>query len=137
MGRRTVQTQTKDLSSKRPPIWRGIGCLLMIIIPVVSYAASVMTMPYLRGLGLIPVDLLFTPQLPSWIWAAPVLARMFQFLFVRYGIFATLLLTSIYIVLIGGTISVLYAFMYRLTAPARYGPLDAPPPKRKIKKYTR
>jgi len=33
--------------------------------------------------------------------------------------------------------SVLYAFVYRLVGPPRYGPLDVPPPNVKLKKYKR
>ena len=119
------------------PIWRGIGCLLMVLVPILSYAAAEVTMPFFRDQGLVPRELLSTPQTPDWMRIAPVVAQTYHFLFGRPGILATLLLTVIYILFIGGVLSVFYAFMYQLTAPSRYGPMDAPPPRVKVKKYKR
>lgn len=119
------------------PIWRGIGCLLMVIIPLVSYAAAELTMPLLQEQGLIPRELLFTPQTPDWLRLSPVLATTYQSVFGRYGILAILALTVIFIILIGGVLTVLYSYVYQLTAPSRYGPTDAPPIRTKVKKYKR
>jgi len=94
-------------------------------------------MPFFQDRGLIPRELLGTPQTPDWMWIAPVVAQTYQFLFGRPGILATLVLTFIYILFIGGVMSVFYAFMYQLAAPSRYGPMDAPPPRVKVKKYKR
>lgn len=120
-----------------PPIWRGIGCLLIILVPVLSYAAAELSMPFFMDRGLVPRELLFTPQTPDWLWVSPVLVQIFRFLFGRYAILAILLLTFIYILLIGGVLSVFYALIYRMAAPSRYGPMDAPPPRIKVKKYKR
>jgi len=137
MGRQTTYVRETHSRDKESPIWRGIGCLLIIIVPVISYTAAVITLPFLLERGLVPRDLLVKPDLPSWLWYAPVLARAFKFLFVRSGIYATLLLTFLYILIFGGIFSVFYAFIYRIIGPKKYGPLDAPPPKKKIKRYTR
>ena len=119
------------------PIWRGIGCLLIILVPILSYAAAVVTMPFFMDRGLVPRELLFTPKPPDWLFFSPTLVQAFQFLFGHYAILATLLLTLVYIILISGVFSVFYAFMYRMSAPTRYGPMDAPPPRIKVKKYKR
>ena len=47
------------------------------------------------------------------------------------------MITGVFIVILGGIFSLVYAVMYRAVAPSRYGPMDAPPPKVKIKKYKR
>ena len=120
------------------PIWRGIGCLIIIIVPILSFAAANVTMPYFLNRGLVPAQLLFTPQIPDWLWYVPVLAQIVQFLFGRFAIFAILLLTFMFILIFGGIFSVIYAFMYRVVSPKRYGRMDAPPPPRvKVKKYRR
>ena len=138
MGRYKETIKEVDQKVERPhPIWRGIGCLIIIIVPILSFAAANVSMPFFLNRGLVPNELLFTPELPRWLWYAPVLAQIIQYLFGRFAIFATLILTFIFIVILGGIFSVIYATMYRIVAPARYGPLDAPPPKVKIKKYTR
>jgi hypothetical protein len=138
MGRYRDTIKEVDQRVERPhPIWRGIGCLLIIIVPIFSFAAASLSMPFFLNRGLVPDQLLFTPQVPDWLWYAPVLAQIVQFLFGRFAIFATLMLTFVYALILGGFFSVLYAAMYRMAAPSRYGPMDAPPPKVKIKKYRR
>ena len=138
MGFRT--TTTKDASRKgrrEHPVWRGIGCLLMIIVPVLSFAAANLAFDYFLSRGQIPNDLLTTPEIPDWMWLVPVFAQIYGFLFVRFGIGAILMMTFVFIILISGVFAVLYAFMYRAVGPSRYGPLDAPPSRRKTKKYKR
>jgi hypothetical protein len=119
------------------PIWRGIGCAILVIVPVLSFAIADLLMPYLLKQGMVPQQLLFTPQIPFWFWYAPPIAQVTQFIFGRYAIFATLILTFVFIIILGGVFSFVYAVMYRTVAPSRYGPMDAPPPKVKIKKYKR
>jgi hypothetical protein len=138
MGKYQTSVRRQEPRREGPqPIWRGIGCLLMVLIPIISFAAAEVSMPFFRDRGLVPRELLFTPQTPDWMWVAPVVAQTYHFLFGRPGILATLLFTFIYILLIGGVMSVFYAFMYQLAAPSRYGPMDAPPIKTKVKKYKR
>jgi hypothetical protein len=120
-----------------PPIWRGIGCLLIVLTPIVSFAAANLSMPFFQDHGFVPSQLLVTPRTPDWLFVSPVLARAFQYLLARPGILATLVLTFVYILFISGLFTLLYAYMYRLAAPSRYGPLDAPPEHVKIKKYKR
>ena len=119
------------------PIWRGIGCAIIILVPILSFAIAELLMPSLLDRGLVPRQLLFTPQIPFWLWYAPPIAQATQFLFGRYAIFATLMLTVVFMIILGGIFSFVYAVMYRAVAPSRYGPMDAPPPKVKIRKYKR
>jgi len=138
MGRYRDTFAQVDQKVMRPhPIWRGIGCLIIILVPILSFAAASVTMPVLLNRGLVPQQLLFTPQTPDWLWYVPIVAQAFQFLFGRFAIFATLILTFVYILLIGGIFSSIYAVMYRAVAPSRYGPMDAPPPKTRVRKYRR
>lgn len=120
-----------------PPIWRGIGCLLIVLVPIMSYSAAVLTLPLFQDQGLVPRELMVTLQTPDWMRISPVITQVYQTLLGRPGILAELVLTFVYIIVIGGVLTVLYAFMYRLTAPSRYGPLDAPPQHIKVKKYKR
>jgi hypothetical protein len=119
------------------PIWRGIGCLMIVLVPAMSWAAAELSLPFFRDQGLVPRELMVVPQIPDWLRISPVLTQAYQFLFGRPGILAILVLMFIYILFIGGVMSVLYAFMYKLTAPSRYGPTDAPPTYTKVKKYKR
>ena len=138
MGRyRDTMKEVEQKATGPAPIWRGIGCLLIVLVPILSYAAAEVTMPFFLNRGLVPKELLFTPQAPDWLYLMPVLLQAFRFLLGRYAIMATLLLTVIYILFIGGILTVFYAFMYQIATPSRYGPMDAPPPRIKVKKYKR
>jgi hypothetical protein len=119
------------------PIWRGIGCLLMIVVPVISYAAAYLTLVALVPLGLVPYQLLVTPQVPDWLWYVPAVARFVQALVGQPALYAMLLFTFVYILLTGGVLSLLYAIVYQAFGPPRYGPLDAPAAGIKAKRYTR
>jgi len=130
--------EAKPKSTEPHPIWRGIGCFIIIVVPVLSFAAADLSLPFFLNRGLVPKELLVTPATPDWMWTLiPGLAPIFQFLFGRYAIGAILILTVLFIIILGGIFSVLYSFMYRTVAPSRYGPMDAPPPKVKVKKYKR
>jgi hypothetical protein len=106
-------------------------------VPVVSFAAADLSIPFFIKQNLVPRELLSTPQAPDWLKLLPVVEQMFNSLLGRPGIMATLSLTLIYILLIWGILTVLYAFMYQMSTPSRYGPLDAPPSRIKVKKYKR
>jgi len=138
MGKYQSGVKREEPRSTGPhPIWRGIGCLLIVLVPIISFAAADLTMPFFRDRGLVPRELLTTPQTPDWLSLVPPVAQAYQFLFARPGILATLALTFIYIIFIGGIMSVVYAFMYQIAAPSRYGSMDAPPIRTKVKKYKR
>lgn len=138
MGKYQSGVKHAEARSTGPqPIWRGIGCLFMVLVPILSFVAAQLTVPFFTERGWLPRELLITPQPPDWLYFAPNLVQVFRALFGHPGILATLLLTVVYILLIGGVLSVFYAFMYRMAAPSRYGPMDAPPPRVKVKKYKR
>ena len=139
MGRYKA-TSSRDLSRKgrrEHPVWRGIGCLIIIIVPVLSFATASIVFDWLYNLGRIPNEFLTTPQIPDWLWISPVLAQTYGFLFARFGITAKLMMSVVFILIIGGFFSVFYALMYRAVGPSRYSPVDAPPSRKKTKKYKR
>jgi hypothetical protein len=118
MGKYTIYSR-RPPPKKRPwrvhPIWRGIGCLMLIIIPVLSYAGAVLLLQanMQRGWVPVPAEFMRNVHLP-WIG---VINHMT----------ATLIVTILLIFVGFGALMVLYALMYRLVGPSRLGPLDAPP----------
>jgi hypothetical protein len=110
---------------------------MIILIPLISFAAADLSLSFFLGLGWVPRELMTTPQPPDWLGILPVLESAYWFVFQKEGILAILVLTLIYILLIGGVMSVLYGYMYQMSTPSRYGPMDAPPPRVKVKKYKR
>ena len=97
------------------PIWRGIGCILIILIPVFSYAVSVLFFEAnaKNAWIAVPYNLAVPPQVP--------------FLSTINFFYAKLILTVILMIALYGLLSVFYAFLFQATRPPKYGPQDAPP----------
>ena len=97
------------------PIWRGIGCIFMLLIPIMAYAGSILLIQENREQGWIhlPAELMRTITLP-WIGKVDHLIA---------NLIAALLLS-----LVGFAIlSFFYSIFYRLMNPDPLGPLDAKP----------
>jgi hypothetical protein len=98
------------------PIWRGIGCLFVLIGPVVAYAAA---------------DLLVRSNMDAgWVPTPPELMRTIRIPVLDIAIehaLANLLLTVILLLIGFSIIMVVYAIVYSILGPPRYGPLDSPP----------
>lgn len=121
------------------PIWNTIGCLMIIIVPILSFfAALVTTEAGVNGGWPIPVEFLGYPHLPDFLFSVPALNFIFIPLANIQNLYAYIIFTLLYIVLLGGIISFFYAVVYRFTGPSKYGPLDAPPVRGvKHKRYKR
>ncbi len=120
------------------PIWRGIGCLLMIILPVISYVAAVQVIQYgLKARWPLPRELFVPITPPRILWEVPALVPVLSWLTRQRNLVAYLSVAFLILVFLGGFFSVFYAALYRFLGPPRYGPLDVPPPKHKPKPYRR
>ena len=140
MGKYSTNSRIAKKPKSEGPhvIWRGIGCLMMLIIPAISIAAGYETVNYGLTHGWsIPYQLLGAARLPDFFYKSSGLLQLFGFITRIPNFYAHAAVSILYMVLIGGIISVIYAVVYRMVGPSRYGPLDAPPPKIKTKKYTR
>lgn len=135
-------------SSRKPPpkpknrgphaVWRGIGCLMMLIVPIISIAAGYGTINYaIEKRWFIPYELLGTPIFPSLFYKSSGLMTILGPLTHIPNFYAYVVASIIFILLIGGLVSLIYAIVYRFVGPSRYGPTDAPPPNIKTKRYTR
>ena len=121
------------------PVWRGVGCLLMVIIPILSYVLAVISVDLLLSSGVgLPPELLGTPsfKIPAFVYRAQGLGKILGWFMSLNNLYANLLLTILYIVLFSLLISLVYAFMYRTMGPQK-DPLDAEPFNVKVKKYKR
>ena len=116
------QFSPRSHAPKRPwtvhPVWRGIGCLMMIIIPVLSYAGAVLIVQENVKQGWLPVPAEFSRAI-----AIPFLGN------VEY-LFANLLVTIVLSLIGFGIFTSLYSLMYSMLGPSQYGPLDSPPLRR-------
>jgi hypothetical protein len=97
------------------PIWRGIGCILIILIPFMSYLGAILLVRANQANHWvkIPAELMKTIKLP-FVGSAPHL-------------FATLAGTLVLMAVGFGVLMILYAALYRVSGPSMHSPLDAPP----------
>jgi hypothetical protein len=106
----------KERTHEIHPVWRGIGCMMLILIPIMAYAGASLLLDANFRNHWVPVPLEFRgpPQFP--------------YLYARLGM--TLLVSMLGF----GVLVMLYSIVYRIAGPARYGPRDAPPPRRSKRK---
>jgi hypothetical protein len=97
------------------PVWRGIGCLMMVLIPIMSYAGAVLLVQANLTYKWLP-----TPRDLAQTVSIPYLGE-FPYLF------ANLLVTGILMMAGFGVLTLIYSIVYRMIGPPRYGPVDAPP----------
>jgi hypothetical protein len=110
------------------PVWRGIGCALILLIPIMSWYAATLFLKTNRQIAL-PWDL--TKPVTIRYSQVPEIDRVIAD-FNRYTISHNLVVGqfffTIIIMFLGfGILSMVYAFMYQIAGPPRYGPLDVPP----------
>lgn len=134
----SARKRVKAKSDGPHAIWRGIGCIMMLIIPAISISAGIQTVNYgLENKWTFPFQLMGFIEFPDYFYKSNGLMTVLGPLTRIQHLLAYVAVCLLYMVVIGGVISMLYAFVYNMVGPARYGPTDAPPPKIRTKKYTR
>ena len=135
----TKYTHVRKEPEQRPwnvhPIWRGIGCVMLILITVMAYAGAKELVDYnqkARKFGLPEtlydqVNIKYTKYVPALKENDVVNDFLGNF---KYGY---LLFMAIFMFLGFGFFSFVYAALYRMTGPPRYSSFDSPPV-RKIKR---
>jgi hypothetical protein len=111
----SIRSRQAERPWKIHPVWRGIGCLMMVLIPIISYAGAVLLVQANVAARWLP-----TPRELAQTITIPYIGRI-PYLFAN-------LLVAVVLMLAGfGILTLLYSLMYRVLGPPRYGPLDAPP----------
>jgi hypothetical protein len=119
MGKYTKYTNRPE-SKPRPwkvhPIWRGIGCFMLILGPFVAVAAAHYLVEYNMEQGWLPVpaDLARTITVP--VFNYPV-----------EHLYGDLLAGGVFLLIGTAVVMVIYSLIYAILGPSRFGPLDAPP----------
>jgi hypothetical protein len=132
-GQRGPRPEVKEVH----PVWRGIGCAMMVIVPIVSFLIAKWFVGYALEQGwAIPYQLLGNPVMPPALYQTG-LAPVADFIARQSNLYAVLGVTVLLIVMIGGLISVVWAVFYHFMGPPRYGPLDVEAPRGKVKGYKR
>ena len=121
-----------------PALVRGIGCISMILIPLLSYGIAVFWIQKgWPGASMIPPSLMGAPSIPAFFLQSPALSGIARFLQQQTNLKANLVFALAIAMIIGGFMAIVYGYIYSMFGPSRYGPTDVPPPRVKVKKYTR
>jgi hypothetical protein len=101
------------------PIWRGIGFALLILAPIMGYAASILLLDLNKVNKWMPIprDLLISGSDPY------LLIKIIITVVVAFIIFLIFQLFTF--------------FLYKVAGPSRYGPMDVPRVAYRGKKYKR
>ncbi len=95
------------------PIWRGIGCIFILLLPILSYAAAFLIVRENIKHRWI--------QIPNELVGFFIIPRIGRIYYIDLAV------AIIFMVMGFGLLITLYAMAYRAVAPPYYGPLDAPP----------
>jgi hypothetical protein len=107
----------KDEGPRLHAAWRGIGCLLFIILPVVAYAlaSNLVDSGLIQRYISIPRNLL-QPMPLDFVGLDPL-----------PNFYASLVVGMAITVVLYAGVFVIYSFLYRIIGPPKYGPTDVPP----------
>lgn len=120
------------------PVWRGIGFLMMVMVPIMAGAAAVVMKDLGFQLGWpFMNELRGTLRLPEIFYVIPIISNLAYWISSIVSLRAILLFFVLFLIVFSGILSVLYSLMYRIFGPPRYSPLDAPAERIKVKRYTR
>ena len=140
MGRYTSY-QKRDVPIQRGqvhPVMRGIGCILLAIVPIVSYGTAVLLVNYgVTKAWPIPPDWLGTPIIPPLLLKLAGLRTTLDFIAAQTNLIANIVFAIAIAVVIFGVMAMIYGFIFRIMGPPQYGPTDAPPIRVKVKRYKR
>jgi hypothetical protein len=115
------------------PIWRGIGCLMLILIPIIAFAAADTFYDNASNLNLFGSTIF---QRTGIIYRVFFSFELSDDITLRLTFFH-LIFTVIFSVVGFLIISFIYTIIYRFSGPPQYGPTDAPPIRRKKTKKSR
>jgi hypothetical protein len=140
MGKYTSYSRQapKPRSKGVHPLMRGIGCIMMVLVPIISWGLAVLLVNYAARQGWpIPPNWFGRIEIPPLLLRLEGLTPVWNFLMSQQNLVAHLIFTVAIIVVIGGLMSLIYGFLYSIFGPPRYGPQDAPPIRVKVKRYKR
>jgi hypothetical protein len=120
------------------PVWRGIGCIIMLISPIISWAAAQVLLDFGKTQHwAFLYELSEVIRFPDIVYQIPGILVVANYLSSIAYLKALLIFFFLLLILFSGVFAVLNAMLYRLVGPPRYTALDEPAPRVKTKRYTR
>jgi hypothetical protein len=137
MGRyNKFQDDRKD-KPQGNPLWRGVGCIIMMGLPLITFGLTILAMPPLIATGLVPLQLMGEVIFPVWVFKAPGISDIANFIGSINNLWLGLAVFFIILLLLSGISSLIYVSVLQVVGPPRYSEKDAPPSTHKAKAYKR
>jgi hypothetical protein len=120
------------------PVMRGIGCIMIVLVPILAFGSAVLLVNYGFSRGWpIPSGWYGPPTIHPLLLKLQGLTPIWNFLRLQNNLIANLIFAVVITVVIGGLMAIIYGYIYTLFGPPRYGPTDVPPIRIKVKRYKR
>src|SRR5512145_12833 len=123
MGRYTSYQREKARAKRNEvhPVMRGIGCLLIVLVPIIAYGTSMYVVDYgmRRGWPIPPTWLGFI-DIPPLLLRLGGLTVAWNFLQSQNNLTANLFFAFIISIVIFGILSIIYGFIYKIFGPPEY-----------------
>ena len=143
----TIRQQKKPRPWRVHPIWRGIGCVMFILLPILAYAGSSVLVDNVESVrALFNRMFLFRKEvyLLGWFGVvrdyAPQIAPQLTSLEKTLSLnpipyfWGKMLITSVITLILFVILSIFYSIIFSTMGPSRYGPLDVKPTRYRRKK---
>jgi hypothetical protein len=129
---RQIRPQDKPRPWKIHPVWQGFGCIMIIVVPIMAYAAAdlIIEAGFFEQIG-VPLSRDFMLTRP--INPIPGILPYLQDVTVDH-LYANLAIGAILMLLGFGILMVIYTIFYRILGPSQLGPMDAKPIRRTPRK---
>ena len=112
------------------PVWRGIGCVLLLLIPILSWFGADLFLQTNEKVTL-PWELTRVVAIPyTHIGEIDrVIVQINRYFDATGFVFGQVFFMIIFSFIGFGVMALLYAMLYKIAGPPRYGPFDVPPDK--------
>jgi len=132
------ERRTPEAAHKIHPIWTGIGCVMIIIVPIMSGAAAQLLVDFARTQPWPFMNSLYGyARFPDSVYTTPILSTAANYISGIPNLYALTLFFVVIVLILSGVLSFAYAVVYRVIGPPRYTSQDAPAQRVTTKHYTR
>jgi hypothetical protein len=137
MGRYSKTQYERKEKPQGNPLWRGVGCIIMVALPLITFGLTVLSMAPLLASGLMPMQLLGNVNFPAWVFKVNGLSNVAIFIRGIDNLWLGIIVFFIILILLTGVASLVYVSVMQFIGPPRYSEKDAPPSTHKAKPYRR
>lgn len=138
MGKYNKYQRKTEEAPKIHPAWAGIGCIMILIVPVMSGAAAAVMVDLAKAQGWpIMSSLSGYVRLPDVFYTLPYISNLANYISSIPDFSALALFFVLIVLLLSGFLSLAYAMLYRIVGPPRYTSQDAPAQRVVTKRYKR